>query len=99
MELFWRNKNDRGNFYLFTLQNHQFFHKKSSKNCPPGGVQIVGCEASAEMDGAIVAAVHDEFRGMGRAGVVGEGAVVVDVRGLWDNITQPTAPSLRDPPP
>ena len=37
------------------------------------------------MDGVIVAGVHDEFRGMGLSGVrgfVGEGVVVVDVRGM-----------------
>jgi len=42
-----------------------FFHKKSSKNCPPGGVAVFECGASAKMDGAIVAVAHDEFRGMG----------------------------------
>ena len=39
------------------------------------------------MDGVILAVVHDEFRGMGLSGVrgvVGEGAVVVDVRGMID---------------
>ena len=56
----------------------RFFHKKSSKNCPPGGVLLIPppegaaerftifeCEASAQMDGMIVAVAHDEFRGMG----------------------------------
>ena len=39
------------------------------------------------MDGVIVAVAHDEFRGMGLSGVsgfLGEGAVVVDVRGMFD---------------
>ena len=80
------------------MRSRRFFHKKSSKNCPPGGVQIVGCEASAkamrgaieasvEMDGVIVTGVHDEFRGMGLSGVsrfLGDGAVVVDARGMID---------------
>jgi UDP-N-acetyl-D-mannosaminuronate dehydrogenase len=38
------------------------------------------------VDGVIVAVAHDEFRGMGLSGVsgvLGEGAVVVDVRGIW----------------
>ena len=70
------------------MRSRRFFHKKSSKNCPPG-VQIVGCEASAkairdaieasaELDGGIVAVVHDEFRGMGLSGVrefMDEGAI------------------------
>ena len=71
------------------MRSRRFFHKKSSKNCPPGGVQIVGCEASAEMDGVIVAVTHDEFRGMGLSGVrefMDEGAVVVDVRGMIDGV-------------
>ena len=66
------------------MRSRRFFHKKSSKNCPPGGVTVFGCEASAKMDGVIVAVVHDEFRGMGLSGVrefLDEGAVVVDVRG------------------
>ena len=25
----------------------RFFHKKSSKNCPPGGVTVFGCGAMA----------------------------------------------------
>ena len=66
----------------------RFFHKKSSKNCPPGGVTILGCGAKALMDGVIVAVVHDEFRGMGVSGVgmfLGDGVVVVvDVRGMID---------------
>ncbi|NIA12345.1 MAG: nucleotide sugar dehydrogenase, partial [Nitrospiraceae bacterium] len=39
------------------------------------------------VDGVIVAVAHDEFRGMGLSGVsgvLGEGAVVVDVRGMFD---------------
>ena len=39
----------------------------------------------AKMDGAIMAVVHDEFRGMGLSGVrefMDGGAVVVDVRGM-----------------
>jgi len=68
-----------------------------SKKCPPGGVTILGRDAierfgvralegvDAKMDGAIVAVVHDEFRGMGLGdlrGFLGAGAVVVDVRGM-----------------
>ena len=43
--------------------------------------------AKALMDGMIVAVVHDEFRGMGLSGVLeflDEGAVVVDVRGMFE---------------
>ena len=39
------------------------------------------------MDGVIVTVVHDEFRGMGLSGVsgsLGAGAVVVDVRGMFE---------------
>ena len=39
------------------------------------------------VDGVIVAVAHDEFRGMGLSGVsgvLGAGAVVVDVRGIFD---------------
>ena len=58
---------------------------------PSGGVTVFECEAapkamrgdsgvSAKMDGVIVAAAHDEFRGMGVGNVRGfAGAVVVDV--------------------
>ena len=60
----------------------RFFHKKSSKNCPSGGVTIFGqptatdisCTSEipppslAMMDGVIVTVVHDEFRGMGLRG-------------------------------
>ncbi len=63
----------------------RFFHKKSSKNYPLGGVTILGCGAKALMDGVIIAVAHDEFRGMGLSGVsgfLGAGAVVVDV-GWW----------------
>ncbi|MCK4730897.1 MAG: hypothetical protein KAT65_00435, partial [Methanophagales archaeon] len=41
----------------------------------------------AKMDGVIVTVVHDEFRGMGLSGVsgsLGAGAVVVDVRGMFE---------------
>jgi len=41
----------------------------------------------AEMDGVIVAVAHDEFLEMGLSGVsrfLGVGAVVVDVRGVFD---------------
>ena len=41
----------------------------------------------AEMDGVVVAVAHDEFLGMGLSGVsgfLGAGAVVVDVRGMFD---------------
>ena len=61
------------------MRSRRFFHKKSSKNCPPGGVTIFGQPAAtdisctseipppslAKMDGVIVTVVHDEFRGMG----------------------------------
>ena len=60
----------------------RFFHKKSSKNCPLGGVAVFECGANALMGGAIVTGIHDEFRGMGLSGVqelLGAGAVVVDV--------------------
>ena len=43
--------------------------------------------AKALMNGVIVAVVHDEFRGMGLSGVLeflDEGAVVVDVRGMFE---------------
>jgi len=43
--------------------------------------------AKALMDGVIVAVAHDEFRGMGLrgfAGIMDEGAVVVDVRGMFE---------------
>ncbi|MEA1945221.1 MAG: hypothetical protein U9N07_07815 [Euryarchaeota archaeon] len=85
------------------MRSRRFFHKKSSKNCPPGGVTILGREeiegfgvralddmlqitdyCPKGVDGVIVAVVHDEFRGMGLSGVsgvLGEGAVVVDVGG------------------
>jgi hypothetical protein len=65
------------------MRSRRFFHKKSSKNCPPGGVTILGRDAierfgvralegvDAKMDGVIVTVVHDEFRGMGLSGVGG----------------------------
>ena len=40
--------------------------------CPKAqqkGVTVFECGANALMDGAIVAVVHDEFRGMGLSGV------------------------------
>ena len=43
--------------------------------------------AKALMDGVIAAVAHDEFRGMGLSGVrrfVDEGAVLVDVGGMFD---------------
>jgi UDP-N-acetyl-D-mannosaminuronate dehydrogenase len=39
------------------------------------------------MDGVIMAVAHDEFRGMGLSGMrrfLGKGAVVVEVRGVFD---------------
>ncbi|MEA1944285.1 MAG: hypothetical protein U9N07_02950 [Euryarchaeota archaeon] len=91
------------------MRSRRFFHKKSSKNCPPGGVTILGRDEiegfgvralddllqitdyrllpEGRMDGVIVTVVHDEFRGMGLSGVsgfLGAGAVVVDVRGIFD---------------
>ena len=33
---------------FFHRSFHRFFHKKSSKNCPSGGVSVFECEASAE---------------------------------------------------
>jgi UDP-N-acetyl-D-mannosaminuronate dehydrogenase len=50
------------------------------------GVKAVG-GPDKKMDGAIVTVMHDEFRGMGLSGVsgfLGVGAVVVDVRGVFD---------------
>ncbi len=41
----------------------------------------------AKMDGVIMAVAHDEFRGMGLSGMrrfLGKGAVVVEVRGVFD---------------
>ena len=49
----------------------RFFHKKSSKNCPPGAVTILGCRAKSLLDGVIVAVAHDELRGMGVGNVHG----------------------------
>ena len=71
-----------------------FFRSKAQQK----GVTVFGCEtapkamrgasgASAKMDGVIVAVAHDEFRGMGLSGVsgvLGAGAVVVDVRGVFE---------------
>jgi len=42
-----------------------------SKKCPPGGVTVFECGASAQMDGVIMAVAHDEFRGMGISDVSG----------------------------
>jgi len=76
----------------------RFFHKKSSKNCPSGGVTVfdqptatdISCTSEiplpslAKMDGAIVTVMHDEFRGMGLSGVSGFlGAGAVVVDEVW----------------
>ena len=55
------------------MRSRRFFHKKSSKNCPPGGVKIFECGAKALMDGVIVAVTHDEFRGWSFRACVGFG--------------------------
>ena len=52
---------------------------------PPAG--RAGRPIADRMDGVIVAVAHDEFRGMGLSGVsgvLGEEAVMVDVRGMID---------------
>ena len=62
------------------MRSRRFFHKKSSKNCPPGGVTIFECGAKALMGGVIVA---DTWESPARGIVEGLREFGVEVYG-WD---------------